>query len=151
VYADFDGLECVLAGIPTGLSASMMALVLGVLLRRVGGIVMPLLVVVLSLLSTLGIMVLLEIPGSTAVQILPISLLTVGVCDAVHILAMAYRLRSVGKTREEAIAHALGHSGLAVVMTSVTTGSVGSRKATRFEPTLSASTRGFAVRSLSTS
>ena len=99
MYADFDWLECVLAGIPTGLSASMMALVLGVLLCRVGGVVMPLLVVVLSLLSTLGIMVQLEIPGSTAVQILPISLLAVGVCAAVHILAMAYRLRSAGERR----------------------------------------------------
>ena len=99
----------------------LMGLVLGVLFRRVAGVVLPLLVVGLSLLSTLGIMVALEIPGSTAVQILPIFLLTVGVCDGVHILALAYRLRAEGATREQAIARSLGHSGLAVLMTSVTT------------------------------
>jgi hypothetical protein len=66
-------------------------------------------------------MVMLEIPGSTAVQILPIFLLTVGVCDGVHILAITYRRRAAGAGHHESIAQALGHSGLAVVMTSLTT------------------------------
>ncbi|MCA9501827.1 MAG: MMPL family transporter [Myxococcales bacterium] len=99
----------------------LMAVVLGVLFRRVGGVVLPLLVVLLSLVATLGTMVLLEIPGSTVVQILPVFLLTVGVCDAVHILAIVYRRRMEGEAPEDAVAHALGHAGLAVLMTSVTT------------------------------
>lgn len=99
----------------------LMCVVLGLLFRRVGGIVLPLMVVVLSLLATLGIMILLEIPGSTAVQILPVFLLTVGVCDAVHILAIVYRLRIEGKSKHDSIARALAHSGLAVLMTSLTT------------------------------
>ena len=99
----------------------LMCLVLGLLFRRVGGVVLPLLVVVLSLVATLGIMILLDIPGSTAVQILPVFLLTVGVCDAVHILAIVYRLRMEGVGEEDSVARALAHSGLAVLMTSVTT------------------------------
>ncbi len=78
-------------------------------------------VVGLSLTATLGMMILLGIPGSTAVQILPVFLLTVGVCDAVHILAIVYRYRMEGMEKDDAIAKALAHSGLAVLMTSVTT------------------------------
>ncbi len=100
---------------------AMMCLVLALLFRRVGGVILPLLVVVLSLAASIGVMILLEIPGSTAVQILPVFLLTVGVCDAVHILAIVYRLRMEGVAEADAIAQALGHSGLAVSMTSLTT------------------------------
>jgi len=99
----------------------VMGIVLGVLFRRVGAVVLPLLIVVLSLVTTIGIMVMLGIPGSSAIQILPIFLLTVGVCDAVHILTLTYRYRAAGQGQHEAIAHALGHSGLAVWMTSLTT------------------------------
>ena len=100
---------------------AVMAVLLAVLFRRVSGVVLPLTIVGLSLTTTLGIMVMLGIPGSTAVQILPVFLLTVGVCDAVHILTLVYRRRAEGAEKFDAIASALGHSALAVVMTSVTT------------------------------
>jgi hypothetical protein len=45
----------------------------------------------------------------------------VGVCDSVHILSIFYREVARGKKKDAAIAHALGHSGLAIVMTSLTT------------------------------
>ncbi len=99
----------------------LMGVVLGVLFRRIAGVVLPIMVVVLSLTATIGLMVMLGIPGSAAVQILPVFLLTVGVCDAVHILAIVYRFRMEGMSEEDAVARALGHSGLAVLMTSVTT------------------------------
>jgi len=99
----------------------LMCIVLAFLFRRIGGVVLPLLVVVLSVVATIGTMTLLGIPGSVVVQILPVFLLTVGVCDAVHILAIVYRLRMNGEAKFDAIAHAIGHSGLAVLMTSVTT------------------------------
>jgi predicted RND superfamily exporter protein len=99
----------------------LMCVVLAMLFRRVGGVVLPLLVVVLSMTATIGLMVAMGIPGSASVQILPVFLLTVGVCDAVHILAIVYRLRMNGESKVDSIAHALGHSGLAVLMTSLTT------------------------------
>ena len=103
------------------LAAAIMSAVLAVLFRRTGGVLLPLSIVALSLLATLGTMIALGIPGSTAVQILPVFLLTVGVCDAVHILTLVYRMRAEGAEKEEAVAKALGHSGLAVLMTSLTT------------------------------
>jgi predicted RND superfamily exporter protein len=105
--------------LPTTLA--LMGLVLAVLFRRFSAVVLPLLVVVLSLMATIGTMIWMGIPGSAAVQILPVFLLTVGVCDAVHILAIVYRLRMNGESKADSIAHAIGHSGLAVLMTSITT------------------------------
>ena len=100
---------------------TLMCIVLALLFRRISGVVLPLLVVVLSLVAAIGVMILMKIPGSIAVQILPVFLLTVGVCDAVHILAIVYRLRMEGAEPADAIAKATAHSGLAVLMTSVTT------------------------------
>lgn len=91
------------------------------LFRRIGGVLLPLAVCQLSLMTTLGIMVMLEIPGSAAVQMLPLFLLTVGICDSVHILTIVYQELAKGRSREDSITTALGHSGLAVVMTSITT------------------------------
>lgn len=95
--------------------------VLFVLFRRLSGVLLPLLVVVSAMLSTMGLMVWLDIPFSITLNMLPAFLLVVGLCDSVHILAIFYRRLSEGEPRGAAIEFALGHSGLAVVMTSVTT------------------------------
>ncbi len=95
--------------------------VLYLVLRRVSGVVLPLVTVVLSLVSTLGTMVLLKIPLSLTTEILPTFLLTVGVCYSVHILVIFFQRLGLGVSREEAIAYALGHSGLAVLIASLTT------------------------------
>jgi hypothetical protein len=103
------------------ISILVVAVVLYLVLRRVSGVVLPLVTVVLSLVSTLGTMALLEIPLSLTTEILPTFLLTVGVCYSVHILVIFFQRLGLGARREEAIAYALGHSGLAVLMTSLTT------------------------------
>jgi len=108
-------------GVMLPVTVALMSLVLGILFRRIGGVCLPLMIVVLSLLATIGVMIALEMPGSTAVQILPVFLLTVGICDGVHILALVYRFRMEGADEESSVARAMGHSGLAVLMTSVTT------------------------------
>ena len=55
-------------------------------------------------------------------QILPSFLLAVSVGDAVHILAIFFhRFKQNKGNKEEAVVYAMGHSGLAVLMTSVTT------------------------------
>ncbi len=102
-------------------SLGLILLVLYVVFRRVSGMILPLLVVVLSMVSTLGVMAMLDIPLSLTTGIMPSFLLTVGVCDSVHILAIFYQGLSEGLERREAIVRALGHSGLAVLMTSLTT------------------------------
>jgi predicted RND superfamily exporter protein len=96
-------------------------ILLFVLFPRLSGMTLPVTVVVLSMLSTMGFMAWLDIPFSITLNILPAFLLVVGLCDAVHILAIAYRRMAQGDTKPDAIVYALTHSGLAVVMTSVTT------------------------------
>jgi predicted RND superfamily exporter protein len=104
-----------------GLALIVISVLLLLLFRSLMGLLMPLLVIVTSLLSSLGIMVLLDIPFSVTLNMLPAFLLVVGVCDSVHILVIVVQRLAAGESREEAICQALGHSGLAVVMTSVTT------------------------------
>jgi len=103
------------------LSLVIQFLLLLVLFRRVSGILLPLVVVVSAMLSTLGFMVWFDIPFSITLNLLPAFLLVVGLCDSVHLLAIVYRRLAAGSSREEAIVFAITHSGLAVVMTSVTT------------------------------
>lgn len=118
----------------TLLAILMIGVVLFLLFRRISGVLLPVVTVVLSLLSTLGLMALMGFPIKLPTQIMPSFLLAVGVGDSVHILAIFFhRLKmrrkaneSVGKfesrdAKKEAVVHSLGHSGLAVVMTSLTT------------------------------
>ncbi|MEN8243935.1 MAG: MMPL family transporter [Thermodesulfobacteriota bacterium] len=103
------------------LSLGAVSILLFIMFRRVSGVVLPLLTVILSLLATLGIMALTGTAIKVPTQILPSFLLAVGVGTSVHILAIFYRRLQQSQDKEEAIAYALGHSGLAVVMTNVTT------------------------------
>jgi len=105
------------------LSISFAAVIvfLWVLFRRLSGVFMPLLIIVCSVLSTLGLMALFSVPIKITTTILPAFLVAVGVGDAVHILAIFYRQYQRGCSRQEAVAYALGHSGLAIVMTTLTT------------------------------
>ncbi|MEE8476703.1 MAG: MMPL family transporter, partial [Myxococcota bacterium] len=91
------------------------------LFRNVAAAILPLLVVIPSLLTTLSIMAMTGLMISIPTQILPSFLLAVGVGNSVHILAIFYQERRRGADEESAISFALGHSGLAVVMTSLTT------------------------------
>jgi len=103
------------------MSIVIISVVLFILFRRVSGVVMPMTVVILSLFSTFGLMALVGTPIKLPTQILPSFLLAVGVGDSVHILAIFYNRFNKTGDKEASIAWALGHSGLAIVMTSLTT------------------------------
>ena len=105
------------------LAIAAVAILLFVMFRRISGVFLPLVIVILSLLSTIGIMALAGVAIKVPTQILPSFLLAVGVGTSVHILAIFYQRFQQTNDKEEAIAYALGHSGLAVVMTNVTTAS----------------------------
>jgi uncharacterized protein len=100
-------------------------LIIGVCLflmfRRISGVLLPLLIVVFSLLSTLGLMAITGVQFKVPTSILPSFLLAVGVGAAVHVLSLVFQELRVGASREDAIVHAFEHSGLAIVMTSLTT------------------------------
>ncbi|MBW2722933.1 MAG: RND family transporter [Deltaproteobacteria bacterium] len=91
------------------------------LFRRASAVFLPLVVVSLSILSTFGAMALIGMPLGIPTQILPSFLLAVGVGGSVHLLVIFFRCYDAGESREEALAHALQHSGLAIVMTALTT------------------------------
>ncbi len=103
------------------LALGLIALVLALLFRRVSGVALPFAVVLVSLFSTLGLMGAMGIAFKLPTQILPTFLIAVGVGASVHLLAIFYRNLQHGDSKEDAIAHALGHSGLAITMTSLTT------------------------------
>lgn len=96
-------------------------ILLYIMFRRITGVVFPLLIVVLSFLCTLGLMGLTGVAFKVPTQILPSFILAVGVGTSVHILAMFYHKLRENHDKHQAIVYALGHSGLAVVMTNVTT------------------------------
>ncbi|MEH0021167.1 MAG: outer membrane lipoprotein-sorting protein [Desulfobacter sp.] len=92
-----------------------------IVFRRVTGVIAPILIVTLSLISALSLMAITGVPFKIPTEILPSFILAVGVGYSVHILALFYNRLKKGATREDAIAYATGHSGLAVVLTGLTT------------------------------
>ena len=89
--------------------------------RRLSGILIPLSVVILTLLATIGSMALFGYPVTSMTQILPSLLLAVAIGDSIHILSIFYHKFDETGDKDFSIAYAIGHSGLAVVMTSFTT------------------------------
>ena len=104
-----------------GISGLVIALLLLVLFRRLSAVLLPFAVVTAALLTTVGIQVCLKIPASTVMQMIPVIVLTVGVCNAVHVLVITYQRLNAGAELENAVAYAFGHSGFAIVMTNLTT------------------------------
>ena len=105
----------------TGLAVLTIIVALSLLFRRLSGVVLPLVTVILSVICTMSLMAASGTPLMLPTQILPSFLLAVGVGGAVHILAIFYQALRRGETKEEAIASSLGHSGLPVAMTGLTT------------------------------
>ena len=92
-----------------------------IMFRRVGGVILPLLVVGLTVIATLALMAATGAKFKTPTMILPSFLLAVGVGDSVHILALVFLNLRHGMTKNEAIVGAFSHAGLAIVMTTLTT------------------------------
>jgi len=104
-----------------GASLACTAVLLFALFRNVWAVVHPLCVVGLSLVGTLGWMGWFGIPVTAVTEILPSLLVAVGVGDAVHVIAMFYKRRENDDDVGSSVTWAMGHSGLAVLLTSVTT------------------------------
>ncbi len=105
----------------TGLGVLAIGSLLLLLFRRLSGVALPLMTVLLPLLGTFGFMGHVGLPVTVASQIMPSFLLAVGVAHGVHLLAILFDKVDKGANRDEALIYALGHSGLAIVMTSLTT------------------------------
>lgn len=100
---------------------SAVAVALFAMFRRISGVLFSLGIVALSFLSTLSLMALTGTALKIPTQVLPSFVLAVGVGTSVHILAIFYQRLEKGDTKREAVIFALGHSGLAILMTNMTT------------------------------
>ncbi len=96
------------------------SLFLFALFRRVSGVILPIITVSLSVIFSFGLMELSNTPLKLPLVILPSFLLAIGIGASVHLMAIFFRYLN-GDNKNEAIAKALGHSGLPIVMTSLTT------------------------------
>lgn len=99
----------------------MMMVFLFVIFRRVSAVLLPIFIVLLSLLVTVAFMALFKVPITIPTQILPSFLLAVGIGAVVHLLAVFYKHYNTHEDKNAAIIHSLAHSGLAIIMTSLTT------------------------------
>ena len=93
---------------------------MAILFGRVSGIFLPQFVVIMSLGATLGLMALAEVPFTLTSSMLPSILLSVGLTAPIHFMVVFFKYQKrVGRLR--AIIRTLKHSGLPIIMTSLTT------------------------------
>jgi len=89
--------------------------------KRASAVFYPLLVILLSLLATVGSMAWAGTAFKLPTQIVPSLLLAVSVGATVHILSVFFDKFNKSGDKKEALSYTLAHSGLAIAMTSVTT------------------------------
>jgi len=133
-----EGLEIYMAGSPAvnnALKAQMKAdmqkfmritfliilVFLFVVFRRLSAVFYPLLVIIFSLLTTVGTMAWTGVAFKLPTQIVPSLLLAVSVGATVHILSIFFDKFNGTSDKKEALSYTLRHSGLAIAMTSITT------------------------------
>jgi len=89
--------------------------------RRLSAVFYPLLVIMFSLLTTVGTMAWAGVMFKLPTQIVPSLLLAVSVGATVHILSIFFDRFNSSGDKKEALSYTLSHSGLAIAMTSITT------------------------------
>ena len=106
----------------SSLAILVIAIALFLMFRRVSAVVLPLVIVIMGVVSTIGLMARTGAELGMGTQLLPSFLLAVGVGYSVHILSIFYQsLDQDGLEQNEAMVHALEHSGPAVLFTGLTT------------------------------
>lgn len=105
----------------SGLGILVIIILLSILFRRASGVLMPLLVVVLSVFTTLAAWPTLGYAFNGNTQVIPTFILAVGIADAVHILAIFYRYYDQGVSKHDAIIKSMRETSVAVLMTTITT------------------------------
>ena len=89
--------------------------------REFIGVAVPMLVVGFSILFTLAIMVIFEVPLNSITSALPVFLISIGVADGIHMFSEYRDNRLEGQPREKAVSLMLEKLALPVTMTSITT------------------------------
>jgi uncharacterized protein len=103
------------------LSLMMVCFFLILLFKRVSGVFLSMMITVCTLISTMGLMALFGVQVKITTIVMPAFIVAVSVAASVHILVIFFRHHQKTGDKKEAIAFAMGHSGLAIWMTSLTT------------------------------
>ena len=85
------------------------------------GVIIPLLVVGITVIVTLGLMSLFKVPITVVSFILPVILMAIGIADGIHVLSRYREELEAGKGKKEAILSTMSAMQAPVVMTSLTT------------------------------
>ena len=99
----------------------VMIIFLSIMFRRVSGVILPLVTVVFTVITALSLMAIFDAPVTVVTQILPSFLLAVTIGASIHLLSIFFKEFNITKDKKQALRYAMGHSGLAIVMTSITT------------------------------
>ncbi len=99
----------------------VMMVMLAVLFRSFAAVMWPVAVVVLSVVYTFGLVGWLGLKLNMMIEVVALLLLVVGVSDAVHIQSGYLFFRKQGKDHEEAMRLVFAKSGVACLLTSLTT------------------------------
>ena len=99
----------------------VIVLMLGVMFRRRLGVQIPMMVVVFTLLSTIGLFCALRFPVQMPMMIVPTFILTVTVGAAVHFLSIFFQRYDAGEEKADALRATMGLTGLPIMLTSLTT------------------------------
>jgi len=106
----------------TMVSVILIAVIMWVLFRSLSALVWPLMIIGLSaffMVATLGY---LEIRMNMMINVVVLLILAIGVADSIHILSSYIFFRKQGKDHNESLKFTFRKSGLAVTITSITTG-----------------------------
>ena len=99
----------------------VIAIFLALLFRRIAGVILPLITVAFTIISALSLMAIFGAPITVVTQILPSFLLAVTIGASIHLLSIFFKEFNLSKDKKASLRYAMGHSGLAIVMTSLTT------------------------------
>lgn len=96
-------------------------IVLSWLFRRTSGVVLPMGSVVLAVLGTVALLVATDRSINIVNNVLPSLIFVIGISDSIHMLTRDAEEIEAGRGREEAVKATIRHTGLACLLTSVTT------------------------------
>ena len=91
------------------------------LFRRPSAVVLPLLVVILAAVSTVGLLAWTDTPLQMPLVIIPSFLIAVGVGDSIHLLTIFFQQLHRQTNIADTLAATLRYTGLAMLLTSLTT------------------------------
>jgi predicted RND superfamily exporter protein len=99
----------------------LVMLILYLLLKKISGLILPLLITFFSVVWTYGLKGVLGSPLTMSETIIPVMLIAIGCADGIHIINEFYLYRRQGLNSREAIVHTMNILTLPIILTSVTT------------------------------